>query len=122
MGTLSIKLNPKKLVDADYIRIEKEILARILSVSSPIQIIIFGSIAERTATENSDLDIAVLFSDAENLKKTKKIILNSNLFMDYSVDLLFYSIDTFEKKSRIGGICSEIKNKGKVLYDQRAKV
>ena len=35
---------------------------------------------------------------------------------------LFFNVDDFERKSKIGGVCWEIKNKGKIIYDQRAKV
>lgn len=76
----------------------KLVRERILSVSSPSKIYIFGSYAQGKISETSDIDIAILFENSDHLKKNKKLILNGKLFLNYSTDLLFFTLDEFKKK------------------------
>jgi predicted nucleotidyltransferase len=122
MGLLASKLKNRNLIPTELNQLTKLVRERILSISSPTKIYIFGSYAQGKIRETSDVDIAILFDDSDYLKKNKKLILNSKLFLDYSTDLLFYTTSEFEKKSALGGVCAEIANKGIVIYDQRTEI
>jgi predicted nucleotidyltransferase len=122
MGLLASKINKWDLAPTDLNQLTKLVRERILSVSSPSKIYIFGSYAQGRIRATSDIDIAVLFENTILLKKSKKLILNSKLFLDHSTDLLFYITSEFEKKSAVGGVCAEIANKGIVIYDQGTKI
>lgn len=122
MGILAQKLTQKNISDEEFQSIAKMVRDRILSVSQPSQIIIFGSYARKNINELSDIDIAVLFPNKEIAKVEKKVIMNSKLFLDRTVDLLFYVKEEFNKKSQIGGVCTLIEKEGIIIYDQRAKV
>ncbi len=122
MGKLSAQLAQINILPADFECLAANVRDRILSVSKPLRIYIFGSYARGTTHQFSDLDLAIVFASKEETKKFKKIILNSKLFLDVSVDYLFYSIDDFNKKAQTGGVSFIIKNEGKVIYDQGTKV
>ena len=119
MGILAQKLTQKLISDKDFQILAENIRKRILSVSQPSRIIIFGSYAQKTVHELSDIDIAILFSDKETAKNQKKTILNSKLFLDQFVDLIFYTEEDFTKKSQLGGVCTMIEKEGVVIYDQK---
>lgn len=122
MGILAASLTKYNFTPSQFEELAALVRRRILSVSSPEMIYIFGSHARTSITGLSDLDIAIIFKNKDILKKEKKIILNSKLFLDYSTDLLFYSYDEFEKKSSLWGVSSIIKQEGKIIYDKRTEV
>lgn len=122
MGILSAHLSKSKLSPSQFENVAELVRSRILSVCAVERIYIFGSYARGTPNDLSDLDIAILFVDREQLKGNKKIILNSKLFLDYPVDFLFYSIDEFSQKAQVGGVCAVIQSEGKIIYDKRTKV
>lgn len=122
MGILAASLSMHSVSDAQFEELACLIRTRILSVSSPEVIYIFGSYARGSISGTSDLDLAIIFETQEILKIQKKRILNSKLFLDYSTDILFFTRDEFEKKSSLWGICTIIKNEGKIIYDKRTEV
>lgn len=122
MSILAATLSKYLLTSSQYEELTSLIRTRILSISSPEMIYIFGSYARGTISGTSDLDLAIIFENQEQLIRQKKIILNSKLFLDYSTDLLFFTRDEFEKKSALGGVCTIIKNEGKIIYDKRTKI
>lgn len=122
MGFLAYKLSQKNVTNEDFQRLAADICQRLLKVSSPEKIYIFGSYATGKISEVSDLDIAILFSDKRQLIESKKKILNNKLFLDFFTDILFYTTQDFDKKSLIGGVCAEIYHKGIIIYDKGTKV
>ncbi len=122
MGILASKLTKSKLTQQEITALSKEVIRRIVSNSNPLQVYIFGSATDQSMTMISDFDFAIIFSNETDLKKEKKHLLNLKLFPDINLDLLFFNVDDFDRKSKIGGVCWEIKNKGKIIYDQRAEV
>jgi len=122
MGILAESLSKYSLSDSQFKELACLVRARILSVCSPEFIYIFGSYARGSISGTSDLDLAIIFENKEILKKQKKLILNSKLFLDYSTDFLFFTREEFEKKSSLWGVCTIIKSEGKVIYDKRTEV
>ncbi len=122
MGILASKLTKSNLTKEDVNAISQEVVKRITSNSNPVLIYLFGSAANMSMTMASDFDFAIIFFDDIDLKKEKKHIFNMKLFPDIHLDLLFFKISDFQRKADIGGVCWEIKNRGKIVYDQRAKI
>lgn len=122
MGYLASRLTALELHDEEIRSITEIIQNRILSVSKPNRIVLFGSAAAGRMSQASDFDVAIIFDDSADLKDKQKKILRANLFRDLDVDLLFFSDSEFARKSQVGGVCWEIERTGKVLYDQRTKV
>ncbi len=122
MGLLAAKLKKWTLSTDELEEVISLIKNRLLKVSAPERIYLFGSYSEGTIGATSDLDIAIVFSDVNKLKNERKIILNAHLFLDYSTDLLFFTLAEFNKKSAIGGVCYEITTKGVLIYDKGTKI
>lgn len=83
----------------------------------PRRIIVFGSAARGELREDSDIDIALLFADAESLSVAKKAVYASPRTDFWPVDLLFYTEEEMQSRARIGGVCMLIRDEGSVLWE-----
>lgn len=93
----------------------------------PYRIIIFGSVAQDTENENSDIDIAVII-DNDNIpqsydEKLANKILVRNAILDLSfeipIDLLVYTKKEFSLlQENNKPFISELTDNGKVLYEK----
>jgi predicted nucleotidyltransferase len=96
-----------------------KIIPIIVSLTSPDQIILFGSYARGDNTEKSDIDLLII---KKNLKNGLNII--DSIYMAFyknkimiPVDLLTIDYNKYIKlNSKIGYIYKTIKEQGKVLY------
>ncbi len=85
-------------------------------VSNPSRMYLFGSYAEGTPHEDSDIDILVLKDKVKDKREETLNLEKALMSKDYSVDILFYSEDEFALKLRQQWrIFSEILTKGKQI-------
>ena len=70
----------------EYIKILIEDLRRI---TPDFKAYVFGSVAEKTSTEDSDLDILFVFSDAHDIKEIRKKIFITKTKLHFETDLVF---------------------------------
>jgi predicted nucleotidyltransferase len=122
MGLLAAKLSSKKRTQEEQTALSELLRDRILKVAKPSKIIRFGSSVDNTENEASDVDVAIIFDSTDELVVQKKEIYTRNLFPDFSVDLLFFTQEELIERGKIGGICSDVLNKGIVIYDKGPKV
>jgi len=96
----------------------REIVRRILCVSRPQRIIVFGSAAAGHMTPDSDIDLLVL-EDAPQDPRQESVRLRKSLGdIGYPFDVLVMSTDRFEEtKDLVGGIAFPAHRYGKVLYE-----
>jgi predicted nucleotidyltransferase len=98
-----------------------------LKPSNPYKIILFGSYANGTPNEHSDIDIMVIL-DNNHVSKTyeerlnKKILIN-NMVLEINrkipLDILVYSREEFNIVKNYGNyFIDEIENTGKVIYEK----
>ncbi len=94
---------------------------------NPYKIYLFGSLANGTANEESDIDIVVILNKEEIPKnfeeklnekvKVRDAILE--LSLKIPIDLLVYSKGEFKKLQKINkGFAKEITQKGYLLYER----
>ena len=96
----------------------QEIVGRILAVSHPDRIILFGSVATGRATRDSDVDLLVLQSDVADPRKESLTIRAALAGMNRAFDVLVMRTERFEEtKDVIGGIAYPANKYGKVLYE-----
>jgi len=95
-----------------------EVVERLRSVSSPARVILFGSVARGDATEDSDLDLLVLF-DAVVDSRDESVRLREALGdIDMPVDVIVMSTARFEEtKDVIGGLAYPAHKYGRVIYE-----
>jgi predicted nucleotidyltransferase len=96
------------------------IVKRILKLYQPEKIILFGSYANGTALENSDLDL-FLVKDTKESPVDRSAALRIGL-RDFllPMDILIYTPEEFEKdKDRKYTFVHEVFKSGKVLYARK---
>lgn len=95
-----------------------EVVGRLRAVAAPARVIPVGSVATGGATEDSDLDLLVLF-DAVPDPRGESVRLREALGdIDMPVDVIVMSISRFEEtKEVIGCIAYPAHKSGTVLYE-----
>jgi uncharacterized protein len=96
----------------------EEVKRRLVKTYNPIEIYLFGSYAWGTPTEDSDLDILIVV-DKSDEKSYKRPVCGHKALrgLDLSKDLIVYTREEFEKKSKdITTLCYKIKKDGELFY------
>jgi uncharacterized protein len=96
------------------------IITRILKLYQPEKIILFGSYADGTAMENSDLDL-FLVKDTKEFPVDRSALIRKGL-RDFllPMDILVYTPEEVEKdKDRKFTFVHEVLKSGKVLYARK---
>jgi predicted nucleotidyltransferase len=109
-----LSMNIKK-VNQDLI---KEIVERLVQVSHPKKIILFGSCARNEMTEGSDIDLLVIEEHLEN--KGKEMVCLRNIIgnIGVGVDILVYSQKEMKEWGHLPGtaLYAGLKE-GKTIYE-----
>ena len=99
--------------------ITEQIVDFVTSKISPERIVLFGSHARGSATENSDIDILVVMKNLENERKITRLLYKALLKEDIATPIDFIAID-YDKynslKTRTGYVYKTIEAEGKILY------
>ena len=96
----------------------EEIIRRILSVTRPDRIILFGSAATGEMTRDSDIDLVILESTPENTREESVRIGDALRGLDYPFDVIVMATERFEEsKNVIGGLAYPVNKYGKVIYE-----
>jgi predicted nucleotidyltransferase len=96
----------------------REIVRRVISVCQPDKIIVFGSAAAGTMTEDSDIDLLIVDPDPRDQRQTYLRIRNALRGMGHPFDIVFIGTQWFEQsKNVIGGIANPAERHGKVIYE-----
>jgi predicted nucleotidyltransferase len=96
----------------------QEIIRRILSVTSPDKVILFGSAATGRMTGDSDIDLLIVEADPGDRREEYVRIRRALRGMGYPFDVMLISTQWFqESKDVIGGIAYPANKYGKVIYE-----
>jgi len=94
-----------------------EIVERIVNDFDPKMVVIFGSVANRTAKNGSDLDIFVVMDTELSYYRRAPAILRKLLDVPIPMDILVVTPEEFEaNKDNDISFMSEILKTGKVAY------
>jgi predicted nucleotidyltransferase len=110
------------IIRGDTMRIdehlEKEIVRRVLTVTRPDKIILFGSAASGRMTTDSDIDLLVIETAPEDPRKESVQIDEILSGLGYPFDIIVISTNWFEaSKNVIGGIAYPANKYGRVIYE-----
>ncbi len=110
--------------DTESARNIQELTQRIVSRVKPIKVILSGSFASGTYTDESDYDFYVVIDDDRNVSEATDEDYNSVLFAKKRpVDIIVGTNLHFERKGKSKHslmVESEVQRKGILLYDQTA--
>jgi len=96
----------------------REIVARVVRVSRPDRIILFGSAATENMTPDSDIDLLVLQTAPTDPREERLRIRKVLRGLDLSFDIIVMATDRFEEsKEVIGGIAYPANKYGKTIYE-----
>lgn len=96
----------------------QDIVRRILSVTKPDRIILFGSAATGTMTRDSDIDILVVAPAPANTIAERVQLRRSLRDIGIPVDVFLIPTERFEESKEIfGGIAYPAHKYGRVIYE-----
>ena len=100
----------------DYSKVD-EVIKRIIKATNPKMLIVFGSVASRTARDDSDLDILVVFDKIENRKETYSTIKSQFRGLKLPSDIILMDLSEFNHwKEDKFSFTHEIVKTGNVVY------
>lgn len=95
-----------------------EIVRRVLKVTTPDRIILFGSAATGRMTKDSDIDLLIVEPAPHNRHEESVTITDAIGDVRFPVDVKIIATERFEAtKNIIGGIAYPAHKYGRVLYD-----
>lgn len=103
------------------IKILDELVDGILAIMKPsvVRIILYGSVARGTNTEESDVDVAILVKnemDAEMEDKLSDFVVDMNLKYDKVFSVIDINYDTFRKWEGVTPFYQNVTKEGIVLW------
>ena len=103
------------------IKILDELVDGILAIMKPsvVRIILYGSVARGTNTEESDVDVAILVKnemDAEMEDKLYDFVVDMNLKYDKVFSVIDINYDTFRKWEGVTPFYQNVTKEGIVLW------
>jgi len=95
----------------------QEIVSRILSVSAPERVILFGSAALGKMTRDSDIDLLVLVEDVSQAREQGFRWRQAIGDLGFPFDVVVMSTEWFEAtKDLVGGLAFPAHHEGRVIY------
>lgn len=102
-------------IDNDVI---EEIVRRILTISRPVRVILFGSAAAGTMTPDSDIDLLVVQRAPGDVREQGIRIRRAFRGLGYPFDIVVMDVERFEEsKDVVGGLAWPATRYGKVIYE-----
>lgn len=95
-----------------------EIVRRVLTVTHPRRIILFGSAASGRMTADSDIDLLVLEASPSNTRDESVRIRDALRGLGYPFDVIVMAAGRFEAtKNVVGGIAYPASKYGRTIYE-----
>ncbi len=99
-------------------RLIREIVRRLLAVSKPDRIILFGSAATGHMTRDSDIDLLIVAPAESNTIEERVKLLRALRGLEFPFDVFVIGIERFEETKNIfGGIAYPAHKYGRVIYE-----
>ena len=97
-----------------------KIVSLIVSLVSPVQIVLFGSYARGDNTLKSDIDLLIVKRDLKNEREINNLLYRAFFENKINIPIDLISIDYKkynELNNKLGYVYKTIKEQGKVLYE-----
>jgi uncharacterized protein len=98
-------------------QIIQQSVSRILSVTTPLQVILFGSAARGTQHGNSDIDLLVVVPNGTHRRQTAQKIYRNLIGLGYAADIVVVTEDDVEKyRDTAGYVIQPAMTEGRLVY------
>jgi predicted nucleotidyltransferase len=105
------------MTDSHIIVSLNEIIRRIINITNPLKIILFGSAARGHMCPNSDLDLLVVMPSPVHRRKTAQKIYQELIGVDKAADIVVVTEEDIERfKDDYGLIIRPALKDGKIIY------
>ena len=94
----------------------EQVTAQIVQAADPESIVLFGSHARGNATPGSDYDIALIFSNRDQIRTGLGQAHRALWPRPFPLDLVGFTEETFQKGQTT--LAREVKKEGKTLYEK----
>ena len=102
----------------DPVQLLEQVVGRLRAASSPVRVIVFGSMATGTTTADSDVDLLVVLDDVADTRQESIRLRDALGDIEMPIDVIVMSSARFEEtKHVIGGIAYPANKYGRVIYD-----
>jgi uncharacterized protein len=103
-------------IDAELLR---EIIKRIVAVTNPVMVFLFGSAARGSMNRDSDIDLMII-EDSPDISGEEQFKIRKSLRgLGYPFDIVVMSRNFYEqRKNCVGGLASPVSKEGKVIYER----
>ena len=95
------------------------LIRRVVDQIDPERIILFGSVAQKTAREGSDVDLLVLKSSEKSFKERMNI-LYTEIERDIEVDMIWYTPEELSKMKHESSFIRTALKGAEVIYERKA--
>lgn len=117
-----MKLIARKLTSTEIDEIIQVKINWILTASTPVKVILFGSAASGEMTEESDIDLIIIFNNDVDLKEVSYQLAKNRPKNDWPQDLILQTRQSFEwSVAKGGGACWLADREGKILFERETK-
>ena len=107
----------------NYVDMLPEITRRIVSVSDPVRIVLFGSHARSDRNPDAELDLLVVFDEVASSRRQSTDLRRSLRGLLVPVDILVATPEQLERhRDTVGLIYRTILAEGKVVYERPSSV
>jgi len=94
------------------------IVDRLTMVVRPARVIVFGSVATGTATQDSDIDLLILLDEVDDARLESVRLRRALRGVGMPLDVIVMRTDRFEEtKNVVGGIAYPANKYGRVIYE-----
>lgn len=116
-----MRLSAKPLTKEETNEIVQSKLDWILAAVSPIRVILFGSAARGEMTNQSDVDLILLFNEDADLRKMNETLFLMRPKTDlWPQDVILETETTYQMKvARGGGACWIASQEGKIIFERK---
>jgi uncharacterized protein len=124
LGRIEINTQKDRGIERDEVglmideQVLQQVVKRIVAASKPSRVIVFGSYGRDNADEDSDLDIMVIKPEVANKGAEMARLHEVVGDVGTGVDVLVYSDEEFERRSRVPGtVLYWARKEGRPVYE-----
>jgi predicted nucleotidyltransferase len=108
------RMAARRLTEHETSDLVRSVAAHVSQVCMPVRILLFGSAVRGAMTDQSDVDLILLFAD-ETTREIGRQSFFSRPYGKVGVDALFFTESEYAHRAALGGVCFVAAREGRDL-------